>query len=152
MKILARQLTVDLYNCKNSKLNDKEAIESTLANIARENNFKVLHAYAAPIAKDHFVAMLLCQEGHIGVHVYTDLRYVAIDLFICDTEAEPEIIFRALRKFFQPDKVRTTFLKRGDFGSNKDARPKIKNRIAPVRRIRNTGAKVVRILARRNKG
>ena len=57
MKILARQLTVDLYNCKNSKLNDKEAIESTLANIARENNFKVLHAYAAPIAKDHFVAM-----------------------------------------------------------------------------------------------
>ena len=30
-------------------------------------------------------------------------------------------------------------------------RQKIKNRIAPVRRIRNTGAKVVRILARRNK-
>ena len=44
MKILARQLTVDLYNCKNSKLNDKEAIESTLANIARENNFKGLQA------------------------------------------------------------------------------------------------------------
>ncbi len=151
MKILARQLTVDLYNCKNSKLNDKEAIEATLASIAQEHQFKVLHAYAAAISEDHFCAMLLCQEGHIGVHVYTDLKYVAIDLFICDENANPEEIFRTIRKFFKPDKVRTTFLKRGDFGSNRDARPKIKNRIAPVRRIRNTGAKVVRILARRNK-
>ena len=151
MTILARQLTVALYHCKNSKLNDNDAIESTLAGIAVQHHFQVIHAYAAQMTDDHFCAMLLCQEGHIGVHVYTELRYVSIDLFICDTEVEPDEIFRALRKFFQPDKVRTTFLKRGDFGSNKDARPKIKNRIAPVRRIRNTGAKVVRILARRNK-
>ena len=90
--------------------------------------------------------------GWTPVRVVCDWITWAASSSICDTEAEPEIIFRALRKFFQPDKVRTTFLKRGDFGSNKDARPKIKNRIAPVRRIRNTGAKVVRILARRNKG
>ena len=30
-------------------------------------------------------------------------------------------------------------------------KPKIKSRVAPLRRIHNTGAKVIRLLARRNR-
>ena len=80
----------------------------------------------------------------------TDLKYVAIDIFLCRENAEPDKIARNIRSFFKPDKVKTTVLKRGNFGSAKDIRPKVRTKVAPLRRIHNTGAKVIRALARRN--
>jgi S-adenosylmethionine decarboxylase len=55
-----------------------------------------------------------------------------------------------MRSFFKPDKTKTTLLKRGDFTSLKEIKPKVKTHVAPLRKIHNTGAKVIRILAHRN--
>ena len=95
--------------------------------------------------------MMLFREGHMVLHIYTKLKYVAIDIFLCQENAEPEHIAKEMRDFFKPDKTKTTLLKRGDFGSAKDIRPKVKTRVAPLRKIHNTGAKVLRVLARRNR-
>ena len=54
-----------------------------------------------------------------------------------------------LSKFFKPDKTKSTFLKRGDFGLEREIKPKIKVRVAPLRRVKNAGAKVVKKLVRR---
>lgn len=94
--------------------------------------------------------MAIFQEGHLTMDIYTDLKYVAIDIFLCRENAEPDKIARNIRSFFKPDKVKTTVLKRGNFGSAKDIRPKVRTKVAPLRRIHNTGAKVIRALARRN--
>lgn len=56
-----------------------------------------------------------------------------------------------MRNFFKPDKIKSTLLKRGNFGTPKDIRPKVKTKVAPLRKIHNTGAKVLRVLARRNR-
>ncbi|MBQ9478444.1 MAG: S-adenosylmethionine decarboxylase, partial [Selenomonadaceae bacterium] len=85
-------------------------------------------------------------EGHLAVHVYTELKYAAVDIFICSEDAEPEMLSKELRKFFKPDKMKSTFLKRGDFGRQKDMKPKIKTRVAPLRKIKSTGAKVIKKL------
>ena len=91
--------------------------------------------------------MLLFREGHIVLHIYTELKYVAIDIFLCQEHAEPERIAQAMRNFFKPDKIKSTLLKRGSFGTPKELRPKVKTRVAPLRKIHNTGAKVLRVLA-----
>lgn len=54
----------------------------------------------------------------------------------------------------KPEKIRMTYLKRGDFGTVKDVKPRIKIRIAPLRPLRsikNKGAKVIKTVARRIK-
>ena len=97
----------------------------------------------------HFAILVLLKEGHMTIHAYSELKYVAADVFLCDQNAEPELFFKALRSFFKPDKTKTTYLKRGDFGTVKDMKPKIKTKVAPLRRIHNTGARVIRLLAHR---
>ncbi len=150
MKILARHLTVDFYNCKSSKLEDLHLIKDALKELMKDKGYGLLNLSSEEVAANHFAFMLLFRDGHIAIHVYSDLRYVAMDIFLCRENAEPEPIYKEFQKFFKPDKMKSTLLKRGDFGKEKEIKPKTKTRVAPFRKIHNTGAKVIRILARRN--
>ncbi len=151
MKILARHLTADLFNCKNNKLMDIDAIQRQLKDVLGRTEFTLIDCISDRITQDHYAIMMLFQEGHLTVHVYTVLRYVALDIFVCREEAQPDNIASSVREFFKPDKIKTTTLKRGDFGAPKDIRPKTTTHVAPLRKIHNTGAKVIRALARRNR-
>ncbi|MBR1727984.1 MAG: S-adenosylmethionine decarboxylase [Selenomonadaceae bacterium] len=146
MKILARQLTIDLYNCKQNKMHDAEEIKNVLTKAFGDKPT----LQASNISNDHISIIGAFSEGHIAIHVYSELRYVAVDVFTCSDDTEPELLSKELRKFFQPDKIKSTFLKRGDFGQEREIKPKIKTKVAPLRKIHNTGAKVIKTLVRRN--
>ena len=133
MEIMARQLTLDMYNCNTKKLNDIEEIKITLENILGDEP----RLTAKATGTEHFAIIGASLDGHIALHVYKNLRYVAVDIFTCTDDSEPEEISKILRKFFQPDKIKSTFLKRGDFGKEKDMKPKIKTRVAPLRKVKN---------------
>ena len=144
MKILARQLTIDLYNCNPKKLQEIEAIKAViLETIGDKPNL-----HSSNITENHITIIGAFEQGHIAIHVYRELRYVAVDVFTCSEDTEPEILSKELRKFFQPDKIKSTFLKRGDFGQEREIKPKIKTRVAPLRKIRNTSTRVIRSLTR----
>lgn len=151
MKILARHLTADLFNCKNNKLTDIDLIKSTLQELLAELQLTMINFSAEKINDDQFVLVAILNQGHITMHVYPELKYVAMDIFLCQENAEPDKLAQSIRTFFKPDKTKTTVLKRGNFGSAKDLKPKVKTKVAPLRRIHNTGAKVIRILAHRNR-
>ena len=151
MKILARHLTADLFNCKNNKLTDIDLIKSTLQELLAELQLTMINFAAEKINDDQFVLVAILNQGHITMHVYPELKYVAMDIFLCQENAEPDKLAQSIRTFFKPDKTQTTVLKRGNFGSAKDLKPKVKTKVAPLRRIHNTGAKVIRILAHRNR-
>ena len=148
MKILARHLTVDFYNCASNKLQDLRVIEGLVREVMEGQGYELLEFSGEAVAENHSVVMGIFRDGHIALHIYGELRYVAMDLFLCREQAEPEDFYRGFQKFFKPDKMKATLLKRGDFG--REIKPKIKTRVAPLRKIHNTGAKVIRILARRN--
>jgi S-adenosylmethionine decarboxylase len=150
MKILARLMTADLFNCKNSKLTDIDLIKETLQDTLADLQLKLINLTTEKLDEDHYVFMVVFNEGHLTLHVYTQLKYVAMDLFICQENADPDKLTQGMRSFFKPDKIKTTVLKRGNFGTAKELKPKVKTKVAPLRRIHNTGAKVIRILAHRN--
>ena len=142
MKILARQLTLDLYNCNSKRLENIEEVKEILHNTTNSEPQFISDA----VEENHYAIIGASAKGHIALHIYKDLRYVAADIFSCEENSEPEEISKVLRKFFQPDKMKSTFLKRGDFGQEKEVKPKIKTKVAPLRRVRNAGAKVVKKL------
>lgn len=147
MKILARQLTLDLYNCDAARLGNvdeiKDALKSAVGSEPRLTSEVIDEGHCSIIGA--FV------EGHIALHIYKELHYVAADIFTCTDSEDPEELATVIRKFFKPDKIKSTFLKRGDFGLEREIKPKIKVRVAPLRRVKNAGAKVVRKLVRRGK-
>ena len=145
MKILARQLTLDLYNCNAKRLDSLDEVKEILRGIIGDK----IPLVASSVENNHSAILGVSTEGHIALHIYNLLNYVAVDIFSCKENAEPEEISKVLRKFFQPDKMKSTFLKRGDFGLEKDIKPKIKTKVAPLRRVKNAGATVVKKLVRR---
>ena len=147
MKILARQLTLDLYNCDTARLGNVDEIKDALKSVMGSKPNLISEA----IDEGHCSIIGAFTEGHIALHVYKELRYVAADIFTCTDSEEPEELAKAIRTFFKPDKIKSTFLKRGDFGLEREIKPKIKVRVAPLRRVKNAGAKVVRKLVRRGK-
>lgn len=146
MKILARHLTVDMYGCKTSKLNNSEAIRDTVLKAIEISGMTLLDANIQILEGDQLTALALLHEGHISIHTYPLLGYTAVDIFTCSEESRPEKTINALRTLLKPEKTKTTYLKRGDFGSVKDMKPRIKVSVAPLRRIRNTGARMMRLL------
>ncbi len=147
MKILARQLTLDLYNCDTSRLSNVDEIKATLRSVVgREPSLTSEH-----VNEEHYSIIGAFAEGHIALHVYKELRYVAADIFTCAEVDNAEDLSKAISNFFRPDKTKSTFLKRGDFGQEREIKPKIKVRVAPLRRVKNAGAKVVKHLVRRGK-
>jgi len=149
--ILARQLTLDLYKCKSSALLDEAIIKREVENAIGSMGYRLVNSAVNKIEDGHTAFIFVCGEGHIVLHVYAELAYVAGDIFLMRENAEPERIFKDIRNIFKPEKTKTTFLKRGDFGREREVKPKIKTRVAPFRQIHNTGAKVIRILARRKR-
>ena len=147
MKVLARQLTLDLYNCETNRLDKVDEIKQTLQNTVG-NEPRLTSEF---IDDNHCSIIGAFAEGHIALHIYKELRYVAVDIFTCTDSEEPEELAKTIRKFFRPDKIKSTFLQRGDFGLEREIKPKIKVRVAPLRRVKNAGAKVVRKLVHRDK-
>lgn len=144
MEILSRQLTLDLYNCSAKKMADVDEIKKILQETIGEEPTLT----SEKINGDRCSIIGAFMEGHIALHIYGDLNYVAADIFTCAENVDPDELASVLKKFFKPDKIKSIFLKRGDFDKS-DIKPKIKNRVAPLRKIRNAGEKVVKTLVRR---
>ena len=148
--ITARHQTMDMYNCQADSLHLDNSLPGDLSALLEGTGFHIITSTLEVIDENHAVILLLLKEGHFAVHLYPAIRYVATDLFLCEIAAAPEKILQGLQRLFHPEKFRTTYLKRGDFTVNADMKPKIKTRMAPLRRIHNTGAKVIRLLAHRH--
>lgn len=148
MKTTARQITIDMYKCKSARFDDMEQLRNKLQELLDASGLSVLGSTVQQLPDEHLAVCVLFPEGSLTVHAFALLDYVAVDLFLCQENAAPEKYFNALHKLFKPEKTKTTQLKRGDFGAVKDLKPKTKTRIAPLRRISNTGNKVIRLLSR----
>jgi len=144
LKLLSRHLTVDFFHCKEESVANGAAIERGIREAVTTAGYEI-EATSARALSDQFVVTVIFPEGHLALHAYEELRYVALDIFLCKEGAEPEVIYRHLKNIFAPDKTKTTFIKRGDF--TKDIKPKTKTRFAPVRKIKTAGSSVIKILS-----
>ena len=147
LKIIARHLTVDMYNCKTKLFADFKQLNTDIVDYLNAEGYEILETTSVDIDEDHHVTIFVLRDGHMTMHTYTSLKYVGADIFACKEEPKPEKILKALRNIFKPETHKTTYLKRGDFGTVTDMKPRIKTRVAPLRRIHNTGSKVIRLLA-----
>ena len=146
MRTLGKHLTVDMYGCNVEILNNLEFIKTAMLAAISEANLTLLNLSYHQFESQGVTALALLAESHMSVHTYPKLGYAAVDIFTCGDLSHPEKAVAVLKGFLKPEKTKTTNIMRGDFGSQKDMKPRIKVSIAPLRRVRNTSAKVWRFL------
>ena len=87
-------------------------------------------------------------NAHLCIHTYPDLSYAAVDIYSFNTDLQASKIMSALKIILKSDRIKATSIRRGDFGSIRDMRPKRKSKITTVRRMKNTGARIKRTSAK----
>ena len=151
MDIQSRLLTVDFYNCKGENYISEETLRAKVSEGLTALNLVPLQIISDIQENGHISLMALLPDGHLALHVHPNLRHVSLDIYLCAEDAALDPIAHMMRKTFQPEKTKSTHLRRGDFRSSSEIRPKTTTRVAPIRKIKSTGAKGIRILARRNR-
>jgi S-adenosylmethionine decarboxylase len=150
MASLGQHLAVDMYGCRVEKLTDLEFIKEAMYAAIKEADMTLLNISHQIFETEGLTACALLSESHMTIHTNPSLGYMSIDIFTLNKNCQPDKAVQALRRFIKPDKTKTTLIMRGDFGSLKDMKPKVRVNITPIRRIKNTGSRVLRFLARKS--
>lgn len=148
MKAIGKHLTVDMYGCSFAVLDDLAYIKEAMLTAVREANMTLLDFSYHKFEPQGLTALALLAESHISIHTYPELGYAAVDVFTCGDHSRPDRAVSILKQYLKPEKVKTTDIKRGDFGSLADMKPAVKVSITPLRRVKQTGAKVIHLLAK----
>lgn len=149
MTSMGRHLLIDMYGCNYEQLIHLEMLKSTILTAISEANLTLQDIVIYPVEPQGLALFALLGDSHINIQTYPELNYAAVDIFTCTDSTRPDKALSILKKFFKPEKMKTTKIMRGDFGSQKDMKPRSRVSIAPLRRVRNTSARVWRFL--RNK-
>lgn len=142
MRTIGRHLTVDMYGCSFDNLNNLEFIKSAILAAVKEANMTLLDMSCHKFEPQGLTAIALLGQSHMSIHTYPELNYAAVDIFTCGEQSRPDRALVVLKRILKPEKTKTTNITRGDFGSLKDMKPRIRVSIAPLRRVRNTSARV----------
>ncbi|MBP2649551.1 MAG: speH [Firmicutes bacterium] len=148
MKITGKHLTVDMYGCNFEKLNNLDFIRSAMLIAIKEANLTLLNFTYHQFEPLGLTAIALLAESHMSIHTYPELSFAAVDVFTSGDPSRPDRAIATLKSILKPERTKITNIRRGDFISESDIRPKVKVSIAPLRRVRSTGARVLRFLSR----
>lgn len=139
---LGKHLLIDFYNCKTS-FSEPEELQPLVE--------RALELVDAPLdgitfyhVDDELTCIAVSSNSHICIHVYPLLSYVAVDIYSFNIDLKASQIMKALKVGLRSDRVKATSIRRGDFGSIRDMRPKRKTKITTIRRMKNTGARIKR--------
>lgn len=146
---IGRHTTADLYGCRREVLNDMEQLQSLLSQAINAANLKMLSIQSYQFEPEGITVLALLTDGHIGIHTYPELGFAAVDLFTCDSHSLPEKAFAIIKKVLSPEKTKNTLIKRGDFGSERDMKPRTKTHSGAIRKVRDTGSRVIKFLSNR---
>lgn len=148
MKIIGKHLTVDMYGCSFEVLDNLEFVKSSMITAVQESNMTLLDFTYYKFEPQGLTALALLSESHMSIHTYPELGYAAVDVFTCGDHSRPDKAVAILKSFLKPEKTKITNIRRGDFGSEIDMKPKVQVSMTPLRRVRSTGARVLSFLSR----
>lgn len=140
-------IVVDMYNCKETSLNDVCVVEKELADACSKFGMELLQiASNDDESSKEYTVVAICKRGHVTLHIYKELGFITADVFSCHEGAKPADLSRYLRSYFGTDKAKITLLDRGDFGSEVDMKPRRHSKIKLARHTKNFGNKLKKMI------
>lgn len=148
LKVIGKHLTVDMYGCSFDHLDSVEFIKEAMLAAVNESNMTLLDFSSYKFEPQGLTAIVLLSESHMSIHTYPELGYAAIDVFTCGDHSRPDRAVAVLKRFLRPQRMKITHIRRGDFGTESDMKPRVKTSAGALTRVRSTSAKVLHFLSR----
>ena len=147
MAAIGRHTTADFYGCRREVLNDMDQLQKILSLAIHTADLRMLSIQTYQFSPEGITVLALLTDGHLGIHTYPEVGFAAIDIFTCDSSSMPEKALAVIKCELVPEKTKNTLIKRGDFGSERDMKPRTKTNSGPIRKVKDTGSKVLKFLS-----
>lgn len=115
MEALGRQILVEFYDCKETKINDVEYIESSLINATKASNATIISHNFHKFSPYGVSGVVVIAESHVAIHTWPEYNYAAVDIFTCGDTIDPWVIQEHLKEYFESKNVSSMEMKRGLF-------------------------------------
>ena len=150
-KFTGKLIAIDMYNCGVNEVNDTEKAKTLLqegCDKYQMNSRELLVCHEE--GQSEYSISALCKQGHVTLHVYPKLGFIAADIFSCYDDADPAGMARYLRSAFDCDKAKITLLERGVFGRKFGMRPYLRDNsefgLRTVKGTKNVGAQLKKMM------
>ncbi len=80
---LARQITIEYYNCDGRHLLDKDYLENAMLTAARESGATIVSSSFNSFKPQGISGVVIIAESHFTVHAWPEHNYAAVDMFTC---------------------------------------------------------------------
>lgn len=134
---LGTHVLIDFYNCKAAFTTPDDF--RPLVERAFEFVGVVPDSLDVYQKADEITCIALAGYTHVCIHAYPTLAYTAVDIYSFNTDVQASKVMSALKLNLKSDRIKATSIRRGDFGSIRDMKPKRKKKITTIRRMKNTG-------------
>ncbi len=145
--LTGKLIAVDMYSCNDAVLHKPADLQAAVEKGCRDFALQPMQVMQYDEAEQiEYMLFAACRLGHVTLHVYPDIGFVAADIFSCCEGANPAGMAKYLRSCLDADKSKITLLDRGDFGSESDMKPSRRSKIKFIRRTENIGGKLKKIM------
>lgn len=145
MKSTGILIAADLYDCDKAPVSDCQTLKQDVITIAEKFNLEPNTAHLEPETDGEFTIIMTCKRGHVALHVYPSRCFTAVDVFSCNTNADPDKFLKNLSDILNPDKVKITYITRVD-NSAPDMKPRKRTKTKTVNRMKKMSKKFGKIM------
>lgn len=115
-KHIGTHIISDMWGCDFD--DSAEKLTTFLINAAHASNSRILDISSHQFEPSGSTALLLLAESHISAHSWPEYDYIAIDIFTCGKNMQPELAIDYLEKALKPKRIETKKIVRGYDGKN----------------------------------
>ena len=109
---VGRHLLGNLYGCSADLLKNVDVVKEIMYKTVREAGFNavgdVFHQYE-PFG---VTGVILISDSHFSIHTWPEHNFIAVDIFTCSKEGNPELGLEILCRYFKPERVEKQIIDR----------------------------------------
>lgn len=137
MHVLGEHILIDFYACVEAQMSSVTVLQEHIINALHEAN-QSIDEIDCDVLEDEIFLIAAAHHCHVVVHAYPHLGYVAADIYTFDKSLDTKIITRVLKSGLGSEKMKVTSIRRGDFGSLDDMKPRKNSSITAMGRVKRT--------------
>jgi len=111
--ILGVHYLLDFYDCDINELTSVSKIKSIMVKASKIGNFNVVKKSFHQFKSYGVSGVLVLKESHFTIHTWPEHKYVAVDIFLCDTNINIEKVIKYLCEVFSTDNYKIKNINRG---------------------------------------
>lgn len=100
----------EVYTKEIKKLNSLESTKKHISRIIKRFGLHELGSFYYEFPKENgFTGLISLVESHIAIHTWPELRYLTLDVYLCnyskDNSITCKMVFKEISHFFKPVKI-----------------------------------------------